>query len=109
MTRTPRMACTLSETISSVCRGSREGLSFLTKVHENPLPSTPGRWCHGRVDVVFRRISDRQYGIGLVRDGVRDVGGDVAVRIAPGDARVPHDLVHFVVEEQARLPLGIFG
>ena len=58
---------------------------------------------------MFRRLSDRQYGIGLIRDGVRDVGDDVAVRIAPGDTRVPHDLVHFIVEEQAGLKLGIFG
>lgn len=63
----------------------------------------------GWMDVIFRRLNERQYGIGLIRNGKRDVGGDVAVRVAPGDACVPHDLVHFVVEEQARLPLGIFG
>lgn len=61
------------------------------------------------MEVVFRRLNVRQYGIGLVRDGVRDVGDDMALRIAPGDARVPHDLVHFVVEEQAGLRLAIFG
>ncbi|MCV7228644.1 hypothetical protein [Mycolicibacterium komossense] len=61
------------------------------------------------MDVVFRRLNERQYGIGLIRDGRRDVGGDVAVRVAPGDARVPHDLVHFVVEEQAQLTLAVFG
>ncbi len=59
--------------------------------------------------MVFRRLNDRQYGIGLIRGGVRDVGNDVALRVAPGDTRVPHDLVHFVVEEQAGLKLGIFG
>lgn len=58
---------------------------------------------------VFRRLSDRQYGIRRIRDGVCDVGDDVAIRIAPGDTRVPHDLVHFIVEEQAGLKLGIFG
>ncbi|MBS1696636.1 MAG: hypothetical protein JST91_31025 [Actinobacteria bacterium] len=63
----------------------------------------------GVVDCVFRRINSRQYGIGLLRNGARDIGGDVAVRLAPGDARVPHDLVHFVVEEQSGLTLGIFG
>lgn len=31
------------------------------------------------------------------------------MRLAPGPAEVPHDLVHFVVEEQARLRLGIYG
>jgi hypothetical protein len=61
------------------------------------------------MEVVFRRLSDRQYGIGLVRVGSRDVGDNVAMRIAPGDTRVPHDLVHFVVDEQAGLKLGIFG
>lgn len=61
------------------------------------------------MEVVFRRLSDRQYAIGVIRDGVRDVGGDVAMRLAPGDTDVPHDLVHFVVEEQAELTLGIFG
>jgi len=61
------------------------------------------------MEVVFRRLSDRQYAIGLIRDGARDVGGDVAMRVAPGDTHVPHDLVHFIVEEQAELTLGIFG
>ncbi|HTI77444.1 MAG TPA: hypothetical protein VL634_20765 [Mycobacterium sp.] len=61
------------------------------------------------MEVVFRRLSHRQYGIGLIRDGARDVGENVAMRVAPGDSRVPHDLVHFVVEEQAGLKLGIFG
>jgi hypothetical protein len=61
------------------------------------------------MEVVFRRLNDRQYGIGLIRSGARDVGMDVAVRVAPGDTRVPHDLVHFVVEVQAGLKLGIFG
>jgi hypothetical protein len=61
------------------------------------------------MDVVFRRLNERQYGIGLIRGGKRDVGGDVGIRVAPGDACVPHDLVHFVVEEQAELKLGIFG
>lgn len=61
------------------------------------------------MEVVFRRLSDRQYAIGLIRDGARDVGRDVAMRVAPGDTHVPHDLVHFVVEEQAELKLGIFG
>jgi hypothetical protein len=40
---------------------------------------------------------------------VRDVGRDGAMRVGPGDARVPHDLVHFIVEEQAELKLAIFG
>jgi hypothetical protein len=59
--------------------------------------------------VVFERYDERRYGIGIVRDGRRDVGADVPVRPGPGHAAVPHDLVHFVVEEQAGLTLGVFG
>jgi hypothetical protein len=59
--------------------------------------------------VVFERFDERRYGIGIVRDGRRDVGADVPVRLGPGHAAVPHDLVHFVVEEQTGLTLGIFG
>jgi hypothetical protein len=36
------------------------------------------------MQVVFRRLNERQYGIGLIRDGDQDVGSDVAVRLAPG-------------------------
>jgi hypothetical protein len=61
------------------------------------------------MEVVFRRLSERRYAIGLIRDGARDVGRDVAMRVAPGDTHVPHDLVHFVIEEQAELMLGILG
>jgi len=62
-----------------------------------------------RVLVIFERVDSRRYRIGIVRNGRHDVGPDVPVRPGPGDATVPHDLVHFVVEEQARLRLGIFG
>ncbi|MGN6608789.1 MAG: hypothetical protein ACTHMS_17490, partial [Jatrophihabitans sp.] len=59
--------------------------------------------------VIFERIDGRSYRIGVRRDGRHDVGPDVPVRLAPGWATVPHDLVHFAVEEQARLSLGVFG
>jgi hypothetical protein len=59
--------------------------------------------------VIFERVDDRRYRIGVQRDGRYDTGPDVPVRGAPGHADVPHDLVHFVVEEQAGLRLGIFG
>ena len=36
------------------------------------------------VDVVVRRHSDRQYPIALIRNGSRDVGADVPMRMAPG-------------------------
>ncbi len=61
------------------------------------------------MQVIFERVDDRRYRIGVVRDGRYDVGVDVPVRGAPGHADVPHDLVHFVVEEQAKLRLGIYG
>lgn len=59
--------------------------------------------------VIFERVDERRYRIGVMRDGRHDVGADVPVRGAPGRADVPHDLVHFVVEEQAGLALGIYG
>ncbi|MEP6599798.1 MAG: hypothetical protein ABJB98_10190 [Actinomycetota bacterium] len=59
--------------------------------------------------VLFVRLDAKRYGIGIRRDGRNDVGVDVPVRPGPGSAAVPHDLVHFVVEEQAGLTLGIFG
>lgn len=59
--------------------------------------------------VIFERVDDRRYCIGVRRDGRYDVGPDIPARAAPGHADVPHDLVHFVVEEQAGLRLGIYG
>ncbi len=61
------------------------------------------------MQVVFERVDARRYLIGIVRDGRYDVGADVPVRPAPGPADVPHDLVHFAVEEQLGLRLGIYG
>ncbi len=61
------------------------------------------------MQVIFERVDERRYLIGAVRDGRHDVGADVPVRPGPGSADVPHDLVHFVVEEQAGLTLGIYG
>jgi hypothetical protein len=61
------------------------------------------------VQVIFERVDERRYRIGVKRDGRHDVGADVPLRGAPGNADVPHDLIHFVVEEQAGLKLGIFG
>ena len=61
------------------------------------------------MDVVFERVDARRYLIGVRRNGRTDVGADITPRPGPGRADVPHDLVHFVVEEQAGLPLGIYG
>lgn len=61
------------------------------------------------MQVIFERVDDRRYRIGITRNGRDDVGADVPIRNAPGHADVPHDLVHFVVEEQVGLRLGIYG
>ncbi len=61
------------------------------------------------MDVVFERVDARRYLIGVRRNARADVGPDIRPRPGPGHADVPHDLVHFVVEEQAGLPLGIYG
>jgi hypothetical protein len=61
------------------------------------------------VEVIFERVDRRRYRIGAARNGRHDVGADVVMHAAPGHAAVPHDLVHFIVEEQAGLQLGIYG
>ena len=59
--------------------------------------------------VIFERVDDSRYRIGVLRDGRFDVGADIPLRAAPGGGPVPHDIVHFAVEEQAGLRLGVFG
>ncbi len=61
------------------------------------------------MEVVVERVDARRYLIGVRRRSRTDVGPDLRPRPGPGHAEVPHDLVHFVVEEQAGLPLGIYG
>jgi hypothetical protein len=47
------------------------------------------------VRVIFERIDDSRYQIGIRRDGRFDVGADIPLRSAPGGGSVPHDIVHF--------------
>jgi hypothetical protein len=61
------------------------------------------------MQVTFTRIDQRRYAISFKRDGPRDIGGDLPHWPGPGPADFPHDLVHFLVEEQLGLRLGIFG
>lgn len=61
------------------------------------------------MQVIFRKIDNRRYHIGLRRNGAHDVGPDVPLRIGPGGGPVPHDLVHFAIEEALGIRLGIFG
>lgn len=58
------------------------------------------------VDVEFRRVSERRYAV------VVTVAGQPRLEMnpAPGyDARLPHDLLHFVVERELGIRMGIFG
>jgi hypothetical protein len=56
--------------------------------------------------VVFRRTGQRRYAIEAKRPPFPDVG----MNPAPGyDARMPHDLMHLVVEAQLGLTRAVFG
>src|SRR5262245_2512399 len=57
------------------------------------------------MQVRFRRAAERQYAVTVFRDGLApcEIGG-------PGyDARMPHDLQHFIVESELGIQNGIFG
>lgn len=59
----------------------------------------------GLMDVRFTRTGRRQYGIAIRRDGAWG-----PTRPGPGfDEYLPHDIVHFVVEAELGLTLGVFG
>jgi hypothetical protein len=56
--------------------------------------------------VQFRRTGAHRYAITIYREGLQPVAMDPA----PGyDPIMPHDLLHFVVESELGLRLGIFG
>jgi hypothetical protein len=56
--------------------------------------------------LVFRRTGERRYAVEAQRPGFPDV----VMNPAPGfDPRMPHDMMHLVVEAQLRLTRGIFG
>ena len=58
------------------------------------------------MDVVFRRTGARRYAVRVERKD----SPTLEMNPAPGyDARLPHDLLHFVVEAELGLSLGIFG
>jgi len=58
------------------------------------------------MDVTFRRTGERRYAVVVEPDGHPAVTMDPA----PGfDARLPHDLVHFAVEREHGIELGVFG
>lgn len=58
------------------------------------------------MEVTFRKTGSRQYAIDVRRERFPDVTMDPA----PGfDLHLPHDLVHFVVEAEMGLDLGVYG
>jgi hypothetical protein len=58
------------------------------------------------MDVTFRRTGERRYAVVAEPDGHPAVTMDPA----PGfDPRLPHDLVHYAVEREHGIELGVFG
>ncbi len=58
------------------------------------------------MEVTFRRTGERRYAV-VARP---DRSPDVTMDPAPGfDPRLPHDLVHYAVEREHRIELGVFG
>lgn len=56
--------------------------------------------------VTFTRRDNRRYGVAIERD----TGPRLAPRDGPGfDELMPHDIAHYVVEEQLGIRLGVFG
>ena len=56
--------------------------------------------------ITFTRTGERRYRVTAEREGAPTV----AIEPAPGfDEHLPHDLVHFLVEQHWRLREGIFG
>lgn len=58
------------------------------------------------MDVTFARTGERRYGVFVERPGYPPA----EMNPAPSyDDELPHDFVHFVVEEELGLELGVFG
>ena len=56
--------------------------------------------------VEFHKTGERRYGVVIVRDGLPNL----EMNPAPGfDALMPHDMLHFLVEQEFGLRRGIFG
>jgi len=56
--------------------------------------------------VEFQKTGARRYGVNIYREGFPDL----VMNPAPGfDSLMPHDLLHFLVEEALGLKKGIFG
>jgi hypothetical protein len=58
------------------------------------------------MQVEFHKTGERRYAVIIRRDGLADLKMDPA----PGfDALMPHDMLHFLVEQELGLRRGIFG
>ncbi len=58
------------------------------------------------MQVEFQKTGERRYAVVIHRDGLPDL----KMEPAPGfDALMPHDLLHFLVEQELGLRRGIFG
>lgn len=58
------------------------------------------------MEVEFHRTSERRYSVVILRDGLPDL----TMNPAPGfDLLMPHDLLHFLVEQEFGLRNAIFG
>ena len=58
------------------------------------------------MQVEFHKTGERRYAVVIRRDGLPDLKMDPA----PGfDALMPHDLLHFLVEQELDMRRGIFG
>ena len=56
--------------------------------------------------VEFHKTGERRYAVVVLRDGLPEL----RMNPAPGfDALMPHDMLHFLVEQELNLRLGIFG
>ncbi len=56
--------------------------------------------------VTFTKVDGKRYRLAIEREH----GPDLVPRFAPGyDDLMPHDLAHYVVEEQFEIELGVFG
>lgn len=56
--------------------------------------------------VIFQKTGERRYGVVIEREGF----SDLEMNPAPGfDPLMPHDLLHFLVEQELNLKNGIYG
>lgn len=56
--------------------------------------------------VIFQKTGERRYAVAVLRNGFAEMRMDPA----PGfDPLMPHDMLHFLVEQELKLSRGIFG